>query len=273
MKHKSDFLETAIRAAKSGADILMESFGKITQKDIREKQLNDFLTYVDEKAEKKIIDVIRQTFPEHGFLAEESGKSDALTEYQWIIDPLDGTKNYISGIPVFAISIALRAKDQIIVGVVHDPVRNEMFYAEKDQGAFLNDQTIRINLTGELEKSLLATGFPFRYKSVLSNYMDCFEDIFRHSSGARRMGAAALDLAYVACGRFEGFWELGLKPWDVAAGSLIITEAGGYISDFWDKSDYLFNSYVTATNGKIHAELLNIIKKHFPVNKSLNQDR
>ncbi len=270
--YKSEFLETAIRAAESGAAVLTEHFGKIIPEDIREKKQNDFLTFVDELAEQTIIDVIRSTFPEHGFLAEETGETQNQSPFQWIIDPLDGTKNYISGIPIFAVSIALRTQSGISTGVIYDPVRNEMFYAEKNRGAFLNDRMIRVNQTGILDRSLLATGFPFRYKSLLGQYMDCFEDIFRHTSGARRMGAAAIDLAYVACGRFEGFWELGLKPWDVAAGSLIIAEAGGHVSDFWNTDDYLFNSFAVATNGKIHDDLLNIIRKHFPENILLKQD-
>lgn len=266
------YIDTAIRAARAGADILMEHFGKITQDDIREKQRNDFLTFVDESAEKKIIEIIHGTFPDHGILAEETGSQFDKSNYQWIIDPLDGTKNYISGVPVYAISIGLRSGGNIIAGVVYDPVRDELFHAVKDQGAFLNGRIIRVNNIGLLEKSLLATGFPFRYKSVLSRYMQCFEDVFRHTSGARRMGAAAIDLAYVACGRFEGFWELGLKPWDMAAGALLISEAGGYASDFWNTPDYLFKSFMVATNGKIHADLLKIIQNHFPEFSPLNQD-
>jgi len=273
LKHKSRFLETAIEAAQVGSVILLEHFGRITAGDIREKSRNDFLTFVDESAERNIIEVIRKAFPDHGFLAEETGISDNRSAYQWIIDPLDGTKNYISGIPIFAVSIALRHQKQIKTSVIYDPIRKEMFCAEQHAGAFLNDQMISVNQTGKLEKSLLATGFPFRYKSVLHRYMSCFEDVFRHTSGARRMGAAAIDLAYVACGRLEGFWELGLKPWDVAAGSLILTEAGGYISDFWDTEGYLFNSFAVATNQKIHADLLKIIQRHFPAYFSLKQDR
>ncbi len=273
MKRKSRFLETAIEAARAGAGVLLKHFGRITNVDIREKSRNDFLTFVDESAERKIIEVIRKAFPGHGFLAEETGISEHRSAYQWIIDPLDGTKNYISGIPIFAVSIALRHQNRIKTGVIYDPIRREMFYAEEHAGAYLDDQMITVNQTGELAKSLLATGFPFRYKSVLHRYMGCFEDVFRHISGARRMGAAAIDLAYVACGRLEGFWELGLKPWDVAAGSLILSEAGGYISDFWDTEDYLFNSFAVATNKKIHSDLLKIIQRHFPAYFSLKQDR
>jgi myo-inositol-1(or 4)-monophosphatase len=250
----------------------MRHFREISQEDVREKAQNDFLTFVDESAEEQILEIIRKAYPDHGFLAEESGLSAPSREFQWIIDPLDGTKNYISGIPVFAVSIALSIRNEIRTGVVYDPVHQEVFYAEKNLGAYLNDRRIQVNQTVELERSLLATGFPFRYKSVLGLYMQCFEDIFRHSSGARRMGAAALDMAGVACGRFEGFWELGLKPWDMAAGSLLITEAGGTVTDFWNSGEFLDRSYLVATNGKIHGDLLKIIRKHFPEYKSLTQD-
>jgi myo-inositol-1(or 4)-monophosphatase len=268
----SRYIDTAIRAARAGAAILMDHFGKITLADVREKQQNDFLTFVDESAEKKIIEIIHGAFPDHGILAEETGSQIDKSRYQWIIDPLDGTKNYICGIPIFAISIGLRSAGEIIAGVVYDPVRDDLFHAVKNHGAYLNGGMIRVNDVNLLEKSLLATGFPFRYKSVLSRYMRCFEEVFRHSSGTRRMGAAAIDLAYVACGRFEGFWELGLKPWDMAAGALLISEAGGYVSDFWNTGDYLFKSFMVATNGKIHKDLLKIIQNHFPEYSPLNQD-
>lgn len=252
-------LDTAIKAAKSAADILMENFGKITAKDIREKSKNDFLTHVDELSESKIIEIIHQSFPTHSILAEESGKKDKDSEYEWIIDPLDGTKNFISGIPVFAISIAMRYHDKMELGVIMDPVRKELFTAQRGKGAFLNESAIHVSQRENLSECLCATGFPFKIKEMLPLYLKSFEEIFSHCSGIRRMGAAAIDLAYLAAGRFDGFWELGLSPWDMAAGSIIIEEAGGKITDFWGGNTYLENGNVLATNIQIHEELLNIL--------------
>jgi myo-inositol-1(or 4)-monophosphatase len=257
-------IEIAKQAALSAAGILMENFRKITSEHIRVKRKNDFLTYVDERSEHEIIRILHHAFPEHTILAEESGQKEIASEYRWIIDPLDGTKNYISGIPVFSISIALQFKKQIILGVVHDPIHQELFTAERDKGAYLNGQPIRVSPAGNLEDCLFATGFPFKFKNFLPAYMACFEDLFRHISSARRMGSAAIDLAYVATGRFEAFWELGLNPWDCAAGSLLVAEAGGTVTDFWGQDHFLDNSYIVASNGKIHAPALAIIQKHFP---------
>jgi myo-inositol-1(or 4)-monophosphatase len=256
-------LKVAQSAAYASGKILLENYGKITETEIREKRENDFLTYVDELSEKNIIDTIHRDYPGHAILAEESGTQEQAGSYRWIIDPLDGTRNFISGIPVFAISIGLQYEKEIVLGVVYDPVRDEMFHAESSQGAYLNGKRIRVNEQNDLSRSLLATGFPFRYKTHLRQYMDCFKDIFKHTSGIRRLGAASIDLAYVAAGKFEGFWELGLSPWDMAAGSLIIQEAGGQISDFWGNPLFLDRGYIVATNGKIHRQLLDIIQEHF----------
>ena len=256
-------LETAIKAAKSAAVILLENFGKISARDIREKNKNDFLTYVDEQAEQKIISVIKEKYPQHDILAEESGAQNQSSDFQWIIDPLDGTKNYISGIPIFGISIALKYKQDIILGVILDPLREELFWAEKTKGAYLNGNVIKVSGKRHLETCLLATGFPFKYKKFLHRYLTSFEQIFKNASGIRRMGAASIDLAYLAKGRFDGFWEIGLNPWDVAAGSLIVQEAGGTISDFWGTNNYLFSGYFLASNGLIHNQLLKLLQKQY----------
>jgi myo-inositol-1(or 4)-monophosphatase len=257
-------LTTAREAVIAASEILKENFRKITPAHIRVKSKNDFLTYVDETSEQKIINIIHKKFPDHEIFAEETGSNKQRSDYRWIIDPLDGTKNYISGIPIFSISVALQYKNDIILGIVYDPIQNELFYAEKNKGAFLNGNPIKVNSEANLENSLLATGFPFKYKKYLPLYMDCFEDLFLHCSGIRRMGSAAIDLAYVAVGRFEGFWELGLSPWDIAAGAIIIKEAGGFISDFWKNDDYLHNSFVVASNSLIHDQFLTVIQKYFP---------
>jgi myo-inositol-1(or 4)-monophosphatase len=262
-------IETAIQAAKSASKILIDNFGKISSKDIKVKMRNDFLTFVDEQSEITIITILQDAFPDHSILAEESGWKKHKSDFEWIIDPLDGTKNYISGIPVFSISIALRHLNQIQLGVVLDPVRNELFHAQRGEGAFLNGKKIQVSSRENLEECLLATGFPFKQKESLPTYVKCFQDIFQHCSGMRRMGSAALDLAYVAAGRFDGFWELGLSPWDMAAGSIIIEEAGGNISDFWGKNSQLTSGYIAASNGHIHPDIIRIIQRHFLSNDSV----
>ena len=259
-------LDTAIKAARSAAEILLKNFGKISTHDIREKNPNDFLTFVDEQAEQKIIDVIKENYPDHAILAEESGVQTQSGDYQWIVDPLDGTKNYISGIPIFAISIAVKYKTDIILGVVLDPLREELFWAEKNTGAYLNGRSIQVSSRSSLKSCMLGTGFPFKHKQILHRYLSSFEEIFNNVSGIRRMGAASIDLAYIAAGRFDGFWEIGLNPWDVAAGSLIIQEAGGRISDFWGTDNYLYSNYFLASNGLIHDQMLKLLKIHFPSN-------
>jgi myo-inositol-1(or 4)-monophosphatase len=257
-------IETAKQAATSAARILLENFGKITSSHIRVKRKNDFLTYVDERSEQEIIGILHHDFPGHTILAEESGQKNNRSDYCWIIDPLDGTKNYIAGIPIFSISIALRYKQQTIIGVVYDPIHQDLFTAERDKGAFLNGKPLRVSPATQLNDCLMATGFPFKYKDFLPVYMDCFEDIFRQITSARRMGSAAIDLAYVAAGRFDAYWELGLNPWDCAAGALLVEEAGGKVTDFWGENRYLTNGYIIAANPTIHPLLRKIILKHFP---------
>lgn len=264
-------INTAKKAALEAGNIVMEHFHKVPTEAIRSKSKNDFLSFVDEQSEQAIISVIKQSFPDHAFLAEESGASQNDNDYLWIIDPLDGTTNYITGLPVFAISIALLHKGEPIVGVIYDPLHNEMFWAEKGKGAFLNDLPIRVSNKPRLDQSLIATGFPFKAKHFLDVYLQAFKDIFESSVGMRRMGAAAIDLAYVAAGRFDGFWELGLSPWDIAAGAVIIREAGGRISDFWDNDAFLYKNYTVATNGLIHKELIAKITKHFTSFKPVYQ--
>ena len=264
-------IETAKKAALAAGDIVMEHFRKVPQEAIRSKQKNDFLSFVDEQSEQAIISTIKQAFPDHAFLAEESGASDNQNDYLWVIDPLDGTTNYITGLPVFAISIALLIKGEPTIGIIYDPLHKEMFWAQKGQGAFLNDKAIHVSTKASLEQSLIATGFPFKAKYFLDAYLNAFHDIFLSSVGMRRMGAAAIDLAYVAAGRFEGFWEIGLSPWDIAAGAVLVREAGGRISDFWDHDDFLYKNYTVASNGKIHRELIEKLNRYFPEFKPVYQ--
>jgi myo-inositol-1(or 4)-monophosphatase len=259
-------INIAIEAVKAASEILLDNFGKIVSEDIKEKNRNDFLTFVDTQAEKTIIKILLDNFPDHSILAEESGWQKQNSEFQWIIDPLDGTKNYISGVPNFSISIACRKNEDIILGVILDPVRDEEFTAVRNEGAYLNGSKLQVSQQMSMEKCLIGTGFPFKLKEFLPKYMKTFEDIFSRTSGIRRLGSAAIDLAYVAAGRFDGFWELGLSPWDMPAGSLMIEEAGGKTSDFWGEDFYLDSGYIVATNGHIHQKLIEITGSHFNKN-------
>jgi myo-inositol-1(or 4)-monophosphatase len=268
----SAFLETAQKAAWASGKILMDNFGNVTKTEIRKKAATDFISFVDESSEKKIIETIQQSFPDHTFWAEEGGIVDNKSEYVWIIDPLDGTTNYLHSIPVFAISIALKKNNETLLGVVYDPVHDDTFYAEKGKGTFLNDKSVHVSQTVTLKESFIATGFPFKSKHKLRDYLKVFSNIFNSCIGMRRMGAAAIDLAYVACGRFDGFWEIGLAPWDIAAGKILITEAGGTFTDFWNTKELKDSSYVLATNSNIHQELGDIIREDFPFYKLLSEE-
>lgn len=256
-------LQTAVGAARKAGLYLLDNWGKVNVEAANEKKKNDFVTYVDKTSEKMIIEYILSEFPDHQILAEEGGKQQSGSEYQWIVDPLDGTTNFIRHIPVFAVSIAVKYHDEIIAGVVFNPVDNELFSAAKGQGAHLNENPIHISRITDFSRAFLATGFPHQAKRFLPQFVRSFSDIFFHSAGVRRLGSAALDLCYTACGRFEGYWEIGLNPWDVAAGSLIVREAGGEISDFWGKPTYLDSGFVVAGNSAIQKQLINILSIYF----------
>lgn len=254
-------LNIAVKAARRAASIINRASTQLDLISVETKSPNDFVTEVDRAAEKAIIDVLRETYPEHAILAEESGDTGEH-EYQWIIDPLDGTTNFIHGFPQYAISIALARKGVVEQAVVYDPVRNELFTASKGRGALLNDRRIRVSGRRQLAESLLGTGFPYREFDNIEAYIGAFRELSQKSSGIRRPGAAALDLAYVACGRLDGFWEAGLSSWDMAAGSLLIQEAGGLVSDFSGESDYLTTGCVVAATPKVFGQLLPVVQKH-----------
>lgn len=260
---QEDFLKTAITAARLAGDIILKNFGRLSAGDIQAKQDFDFVTKVDKWSEAIIMQTIRDKFPSHVFLAEETLKQEAGSNYRWIIDPLDGTTNYIHSYPMFSVSIALEYKGEIIVGVVFDPLKDELFHAVKDSGSFLNNKQIYASDTVLLAKSLIATGFPFRKKEMIDLYLDAFRTIFEGVSDIRRAGSAALDLSYIAAGRCEGFFELNLSPWDIAAGSLLIKEAGGVITDFGGGENYLTTGNIIGGNEHIHNEILKIIKQIF----------
>jgi myo-inositol-1(or 4)-monophosphatase len=255
-------LEIAVKAAKLAGLIIVEHLGKISKGDIDLKQASDFVTVVDRKSEKIIIDTIKGHFPDHLFLAEESLKECSKGTYRWIIDPLDGTTNYIHNYPVFSISIALEFDGEIITGITLDPLRNELFWAEKGSGAYMNCSPIEVSKS-QMNESLVTTGFPFRSKEITDSYLQLFKNIFLRVSDMRRGGSAALDLAYLACGRCDGFFELGLSPWDIAAGSLLIKEAGGIVTDFGGGDDYISIGNIVAGNPEVHKEILGEVKKTF----------
>ena len=256
-------LTTATEAALIAGAYLLEQSGKLIQSQISEKKSNDFVTEVDHTSERLVIDYIRSVYPDHDFLAEESGSTAASGSIQWIIDPLDGTTNYIRNIPVYAVSIAACRNDTLLAGVVYNPALNERFSAAKGHGATLNDTPITIGSCRDFRNAFLATGFPHQRKRSLPPFLGAFNDIFHEAAGIRRLGAAALDLCYTACGRFDAFWELGLHSWDMAAGALIVTEAGGIVTDFEGGDTFLASGNLVAANRDIHQRLKYHLCNHF----------
>ena len=255
-------LNNAVKAVRRAASIINRAATQLDLVTVQTKSHNDFVTEVDRAAEAAIIGVLRETYPDHAILAEESGLSGGESEYCWIIDPLDGTTNFIHDFPQYAISVALARNNVVEHGVVYDPVRNELFTASKGSGAFLNDRRIRVSKRTRLSESLIGTGFPFSQNEHLEAYINTFRELATHTAGMRRPGAAALDLAWLAAGRVDGFWEFGLQPWDVAAGALLVQEAGGLISDFAGESNYLESGRCIAGTPKIFGQLLPIVQKH-----------
>ncbi len=253
-------LNIAIEAAKEAGTFLKKSVGKI--KDIQKKdgQERNLVTEIDKKSEDIIISKIKKYFPQHNILAEESGtKRGRTSAYKWIIDPLDGTTNFTHGFPVFCVSIGLEYKDEIILGVIYDPNFDELFTAEKGGGAFLNGRKIYVSKIDSLIKSLLVTGFPYNIVENPNNAVEHFVHFLMKAQAVRRMGSAAIDLAYVAAGRYDGFWEVALNPWDMAAGALLVQEAGGKLTDFSGNEFNIYKPEVLATNGLVHQEMRNVL--------------
>ena len=283
-------LNTAIKAARRAGAIINRASLDLDLVKVTKKEHNDFVTEVDQSAENAIIDVLLTAYPEHWILAEESGRAgpkggaggasakggksaakslarkagepprddavDAKAEHLWIIDPIDGTTNFIHGFPQYCVSIALAQRGQVTQAVIYDPTRNDLFTATKGRGAFLNDRRLRVTKRYRMAEALLGTGFPFRDLTTLDRYLTMFRTMTTQCAGIRRPGSAALDLAYVAAGRLDGFFEIGLSPWDIAAGSLLVTESGGLVGDFQGDQDYLFTGDVLAANPKIFAQLV-----------------
>lgn len=246
----------ATNAARRAGEIIIRNFTNNESLSMTAKQKNDFVTEVDVKAEQAIISTIHKAHPNHAIMAEESGYKEGQEDVLWIIDPLDGTTNYIHGFPHFAVSIAVQINKKIEHAVVFDPMRNEFFSASRGRGARLNDHRLRVARQHQLSNALLGTGFPFRNQEIAEKYFATFQSLFGQCSGIRRAGAATLDLAYVAAGRLDGFWEFSLQPWDIAAGSLLIKEAGGLVGDFDGGEQYLKSGNIVAGNPKIFKSLL-----------------
>jgi myo-inositol-1(or 4)-monophosphatase len=253
----------AVRAARQAGNIVMRSFNRIDTLTITEKQVNDYVSEVDRAAEKAIIETIRRSYPHHAILAEESGQHEG-NEYQWIIDPLDGTTNFLHGFPQFSISIAMQHKGQLVSAVVYDPTRDEMFTASRGNGALLNDRRLRVTEQKSLQGALLGTGIPFRDQRYVDAYLGMMKSLIRDTAGIRRPGSAALDFAYVAAGRIDGFWELGLSVWDFAAGSLLVREAGGMVSDIRGGDRHLESGNVVAGGIRVHRDMIKAIRPHLP---------
>ncbi len=253
-----DFMDVAREAALSAGKILKENLHG--PREISYKGEINLVTEMDLRSERAVVAILRAAFPEHGILAEEGTNIQNGSGFTWIIDPLDGTTNYAHGYPCFSVSIALVRNGAPEVGVVFDPMRDELFTAQNGQGAFLNGRQIRVSGHDKLINSLLATGFPYDRRESEKNNLDYFHDLLMASQEVRRDGSAALDLCSVACGRFDGFWELKLKPWDTAAGSLIVREAGGMVTDFTGGRSGLYDDEILASNGRIHEQMLEILR-------------
>ena len=259
-------LNIAVRAARRAGDIIVRSVEHVDGLTIAAKARNDFVTEVDRRAEHEIIQIIHRAYPHHAILGEETGEHNMGGDiHQWIIDPLDGTTNFLHGFPQFAVSIALMVKGQLDQAVVYDPISQDLFTASRGGGAQLNSRRIRVAKLNDLEGSLIGTGFPFRMPELLDPYLATFRAMAPKVADIRRAGSAALDLAYVAAGRLDGFWEFGLSPWDMAAGALLIQEAGGVVGDFGGGQNYLDGGNIVGGNIKVYEAILKTIQPVLPV--------
>ena len=255
-------LNIAVKAARRAGAIINRASQDIGTLTIKSKNYNDFVSEVDVAAERVIIDTLKDAYPNHGFLGEESGSSENQSDFIWIIDPLDGTTNFLHNFPQYCVSIALQHKGEITQAVIYEPNRNDLYTATKGRGAFLNDKRIRVSKCDKLQQSLIGTGFPFRDFKHLDIYLSMFKSMLQKTSGIRRPGSAALDLAYVANGSLDAFWEIGLSPWDIAAGALLVQEAGGIISNLNGKDGWLESGNVLAASPKIYDAMVETLAPH-----------
>jgi myo-inositol-1(or 4)-monophosphatase len=254
-------LNTAVKAARRAGNIISRATRNLDVVAVREKAVNDFVSEVDREAENAVIATLHEAYPGHAILAEESGAA-GTSEYVWVIDPLDGTTNFLHGFPQYCVSIALEHRGIVTQAVIYDPARNDLFTASRGRGAFLNDTRIRVSKRAHVRSGLIGTGFPFKELAHLDTYMAMLRDVMKGSAGVRRAGSAALDLAFVAAGRLDGFWELGLSRWDMAAGSLLITEAGGLVGDLEGNEGWMHSGNIVAGTPKVFGELLQLLAPH-----------
>jgi myo-inositol-1(or 4)-monophosphatase len=256
-------LAAAVSCARAAGRVLLEHWSRRATFTVHQKGPNDFVTVADREAEAAVVRILRSRFPDHSIVAEESAASEGASGYRWFVDPLDGTTNYIHGYPLFGVSIGLMDGQGMRAAAVFDPVRDEMFTAARGQGAFLNGVRRHVTRPGRLANALVVTGIPFRSLDRLDQYLASFRSFIQGSAGIRRDGSAALDLAYVACGRLDGFWEMGLSSWDVAAGSLLVAEAGGVVTDFQGRSGFIETGDIIAAGPEIHPEMLAIVREAY----------
>lgn len=261
--HLEKLCHSTIQLVEDVASFIQDQMGKVDEEDIETKSLNSLVSYVDKKAEEKLVSGLKARLDGAVFLTEEETISQEEGEYQWIIDPLDGTTNFLHQLPFFCISVALRHHDNIVMGIVYEVNRKECFYAWENGGAWLNDKPIKVSTRTNFADTLLATGFPYYDYDQLEAYIKTFQQLITQTRGIRRFGTAALDLAYVACGRFDAYFEYSLHAWDVAAGILLVQEAGGKVSDFKGGNDYLFGKEMLAGTTVSHEAILKILKEHF----------
>ena len=258
MTLKTPIINIMTKAAYKAGNILIKDFREVENLQVSKKGIGDFVTSADLSSEKTIIKILQKRYPKIEIMSEETNSKTNLNEHEkmWIIDPLDGTLNFLHGLPHFAISMALMVKEEIISGIIYDPIKDELFWAEKGIGAFLNDKRIRVSARSQLKDALVSTGIPWKgMESSHKNYLKILDNIMKSSSGIRRYGAAALDLAYVAAGRYDAFWEFNLKTWDIAAGALIVKEAGGYVGNINKNENYLYTGNIYACNNNLVDEL------------------
>lgn len=257
-------LTIALRAARTAGEKIVRAGDRLDLVKVDEKGVNDFVSDVDRNAEQEIISIIRRAYPDHGFLGEESGEHNPDSDYIWVIDPLDGTTNFLRGIPHYAVSIGCLLKGKLEHAVVYNPVTREEFTASRGYGAKLNDKRLRVTTRASLDGALVGTGIPFRHhkEDMLPGYLKTLGELASKTAGIRRPGSAALDLAYVAAGRYDAFWEMGLKPWDMAAGALLVTEAGGLVSDFHGGHDFLGSGNIVCGNPKCFKQVLQIVNSN-----------
>lgn len=257
----SPMLSIAVKAARRAGSLINRATQDLDLITVERKGISDYVSEVDRMAEKAIVETLLEAYPEHAILAEEGG-AQGQSDYLWIIDPLDGTTNFLHGFPQFAVSIGLQLKGVLNLAVIYDPTRNELFTATRGNGAHLNDRRLRVSKQTRLQDSLIGTGFPYRDFTYLDDYLKMFRELLPKTAGLRRPGCASLDLAYVAAGRYDGFWEAGLKPWDIAAGVLLIQEAGGLVTDFDGGENYMATGNVVGGNPKVFSQLLQVIQPH-----------